>query len=102
MTDRELEVYLGMARNAASLGAAVLREAWQGSKDLEVRTKGSSIDLVTQYDRASESEIVKYLQVVSDIPVMAEESYSEAPQGLKWVIDPLDGTTNFFHGFPFF
>ncbi len=100
--DGQLEAYLGMARNAASLGAAVLRQAWQGSSELDIQTKGSSIDLVTQFDRASESEIVKYLQEVSDIAIMAEESASETPEGLKWVIDPLDGTTNFSHGLPFF
>jgi myo-inositol-1(or 4)-monophosphatase len=60
-------------------------------------------DLVTEYDRASEALIVTRLATLSSIPVIGEESSAgEAPRsGLVWFVDPLDGTTNFVHGHPF-
>jgi len=70
-----------------------------------IRYKGS-IDLVTEADTASEEIILEALsQAASDIPVLAEESSSgiqEIPAGQVWIVDPLDGTTNFAHGFPWF
>jgi myo-inositol-1(or 4)-monophosphatase len=64
-------------------------------------------DLVTEYDRASERLLVARLgSLAADIPVVGEEASSEARSeaeraGLVWYVDPLDGTTNFVHGHPF-
>ncbi|UQA61590.1 inositol monophosphatase family protein [Polyangium aurulentum] len=68
--------------------------------------KGKS-DLVTQFDRASEDMLVARLSSLAPgIPVVGEErgeSSSNASNraGLIWYVDPLDGTTNFVHGHPF-
>lgn len=63
-------------------------------------------DLVTEFDRLSEAYIVERLTLLtSDIPVVGEEQTSaddvQRP-GRVWYVDPLDGTTNFVHGHPFF
>ncbi len=67
-----------------------------------IQSKGPS-DYVTQVDRRCERLILD--QVAAHFPdhhVMAEESDGDGLQpGYTWVIDPLDGTTNFIHGFPF-
>lgn len=70
-----------------------------------IRKKGT-INLVTETDLASEALILQILaQETPTIPVMAEESshsLSVRSQPLYWVVDPLDGTTNFAHGLPHF
>ena len=70
-----------------------------------IRYKGT-IDLVTEADLASEKAIIEMLgRDFPAVTVMAEESTSAAtacPAGPVWIIDPLDGTTNFAHGFPYF
>jgi myo-inositol-1(or 4)-monophosphatase len=76
-------------------------------RDLDIRQKGSSIDLVTQVDIEVERA---FRAVVSDrFPdhvVLGEEFSSPADaaprQGPVWVFDPLDGTTNYAHGMPIF
>lgn len=74
----------------------------------EVEHKGA-IDLVTVADRKSEEFIVKELtELFPEHTIMAEESFDgragmdrgSAPSGFKWLIDPLDGTTNFAHTYP--
>lgn len=71
----------------------------------EIRKKGS-INLVTETDLAVEAHIVATLgRDTPAIPVMAEESAQALGlrgQPCYWVVDPLDGTTNFAHGFPHF
>lgn len=70
----------------------------------QVRTKQSSVDLVTEVDLASEQLITEALRArFPDHIVYAEESGGDLPEGCPvWVADPLDGTTNFAHGFPVF
>ncbi|MFC1523847.1 inositol monophosphatase family protein [Thermodesulfobacteriota bacterium] len=71
----------------------------------QVKHKGE-IDLVTEVDTAAEKIICQRLsQYFPDIPFMAEESSRSSdriPEGAVWIIDPLDGTTNFAHAFPWF
>src|SRR5262249_33758498 len=59
-------------------------------------------DYVTAADRASEKAIVKFLRNrTPDHSILAEESVEEhVPAARTWIIDPLDGTTNFIPGFP--
>lgn len=66
-------------------------------------TKTSATDLVTKADRAVEAELLDQLaRLVPEAGFLAEESASTGNgQGLTWVVDPIDGTTNFVHGFPF-
>jgi len=74
-------------------------------KPHQITHKGA-IDLVTEADVAAEQTVLAMLRAAGgDIGFLAEEShssYENLPQGPVWVIDPLDGTTNFAHGFPFF
>jgi len=68
-----------------------------------VKYKGE-IDLVTEADYRSEEILKGALSGLGDAEVMAEESATNLSlrDGLFWIVDPLDGTTNFAHGFPFF
>jgi myo-inositol-1(or 4)-monophosphatase len=63
-------------------------------------------DLVTEFDRASERLLVARLgSLTPGIPVVGEEGSAPDTRGrpgLVWYVDPLDGTTNFVHGHPFF
>lgn len=88
---------------AADRARAVLLEHHDRGVDFE--TKGSPIDLVTRADRDSERAILDLLAARHpDVPVLAEESARgrAAVAGPRFVVDPLDGTTNFAHGVPFF
>ena len=69
----------------------------------QVQYKGE-IDLVTEADYRSEEILKGVLSGLGDAEVMAEESATNLSlrDGLFWIVDPLDGTTNFAHGFPFF
>lgn len=68
----------------------------------EVKEKGSSTNLVTDIDRKSEAMIVDFVR--KNFPghdVLAEEGGgSKTNSEYKWIVDPLDGTTNFTHGYP--
>jgi myo-inositol-1(or 4)-monophosphatase len=92
----------GMA--AAEAGAEVLKRYFR-SADLEVRTKAQN-DFVTQADHESEAALVaEILRRFPDHRILAEEGSrnSAAAAGssdYEWVIDPLDGTTNFLQGLP--
>ena len=72
---------------------------------LEVATKSSAIDLVTEVDLACEKAIVDAIE--RERPgdgILAEEGHGREVDGCtwRWVIDPLDGTTNYAHGYPRF
>ncbi|MDH5524850.1 MAG: inositol monophosphatase [Desulfobulbaceae bacterium] len=101
--DPELGEILRVAACGALAAGAVLRELYD--KPHQVTHKGS-IDLVTEADVAAEKKVLAILDGYSaQIAVLAEESqsvYAGAPTGPVWIIDPLDGTTNFAHGFPSF
>jgi myo-inositol-1(or 4)-monophosphatase len=61
------------------------------------------IDLVTEFDRRSEAYVLA--EIARRFPghaVLAEESGAHAGSGVRWIVDPLDGTTNFAHNYPFF
>lgn len=86
---------------------AIVREAgsiiladWHKPKD--VRFKGR-IDLVTRTDMAVEAFLTERLRrLLPGADMLAEETASGTQPGeLTWIIDPVDGTTNFAHGFPF-
>lgn len=68
-----------------------------------IRQKGA-IDLVTEFDKRSEELILSFLQQeFPDHSILAEESgRNETISEYQWLIDPLDGTTNFAHGIPIF
>lgn len=97
---------VNIAQRAARKAGSLLRRAFEDVTTLQVEKKGSN-DFVTEVDRLSEQRIVETLQQsYPDYGLLAEEGSSFAGRGegadWQWVIDPLDGTTNFIHGFPQF
>ena len=93
-----LNIAVKAARRAGSI---IIRAAMDGTA-LEVRAKDAN-DFVTQIDRAAERAIIEILRrAYPGHAILAEESGSlEGAQAeYLWIIDPLDGTTNFIHGFP--
>jgi len=101
--DASLAAIVRAAADAALAAGTVIRELYH--KPHQVRMKGE-IDLVTEADIASEKIVIASLrQDFPAVPMLAEESspdFSTIPAGPVWIIDPLDGTTNFAHGFPCF
>jgi myo-inositol-1(or 4)-monophosphatase len=69
-----------------------------------ISTKSSSIDLVTEIDKESERQIIEIVRTrYPDHAILGEEGGSyETASEYKWIIDPLDGTLNYTHGFPLF
>jgi myo-inositol-1(or 4)-monophosphatase len=91
---------LELAKLLARRAGALLREGYQ--QDTEVDLKGE-IDLLTEYDLRSEELLIDGIR--STFPqdaILAEESGGQSGSEVQWLIDPLDGTTNFSHGVPIF
>ncbi len=91
--------YLACCEEAARAGGARLLE-WRGR--FQAREKGPA-DLVTEADLASQDAVRDViLRQFPDHQILAEEGLHDArlEAGACWVIDPLDGTTNYVHGFP--
>jgi myo-inositol-1(or 4)-monophosphatase len=84
------------AVRAAETGGEIIRRSF--GRPVVGRAKGSG-DYVTDVDRRSEDAIRGVLVEESGISVLAEES-GGVPAERYWVVDPLDGTTNFLHGLP--
>jgi myo-inositol-1(or 4)-monophosphatase len=69
---------------------------------LKIDTKGRN-DFVTDIDRKAEADIIATIRrSYPQHAVLAEESGGSGQDEFRWIIDPLDGTTNFLHGFPTF
>ena len=94
--------YLQAAIEIAQEAGKILVE--EMSRPLDLRYKGDEVDIVTQADKRSEQAIVARLnQYFPDHSVAAEEGTGkEAASEFRWHVDPLDGTTNFAHGYPCF
>jgi myo-inositol-1(or 4)-monophosphatase len=102
MADLVLEEYAREAAQIARDAGEILRARF--GQPHEVRYKGT-IDLVTEADRAAEDLIADRLRTVCpDHDLLCEEGSVAATSGgaYCWVVDPLDGTTNFAHGLPTF
>jgi myo-inositol-1(or 4)-monophosphatase len=101
---RECRIAAEIARDAG----AILLEGW-GTRP-RVEFKSEDINLVTEFDRRSEALVVSRLaEAFPDDTIVGEEGSeigsgrrSRAPGQRVWYVDPLDGTTNFAHGFPLF
>ncbi len=88
-------------RAARRAGNIILRAADSTDK-LSVSEKGRN-DFVSNIDYQCEQEIVSILrQAYPQHGILAEEGSSHAGDEFQWIIDPLDGTTNFLHGYPQF
>jgi myo-inositol-1(or 4)-monophosphatase len=93
-----LELALALAREAGAL------QRQRFGEPREIQTKSSAIDLVTDVDRACDALIRE--RVLAAFPgdgLLTEEgAEARSTSGWRWIVDPLDGTTNYAHGFPHF
>jgi myo-inositol-1(or 4)-monophosphatase len=97
------EALLDLAMRLAREAGAIQRSRYRSG--FRIDTKSQPIDLVTEVDHACEAHIVEALAAERpDDAVLAEEGRGEnrAEARFRWVIDPLDGTTNYAHGYPHF
>jgi myo-inositol-1(or 4)-monophosphatase len=94
--------YLEAAVEIAQEAGKILVE--ELSRPLDIRYKGDEVDLVTQADRRSEELIVARLNKYFPCHAVAAEEGTgkETSSEFRWHVDPLDGTTNFAHGYPCF
>jgi len=101
-TDRDNRELLGVALEAARAAASVIRDATSEREELVWETKGRS-DFVSAVDKASERQIAEIVgRRLPDAVMLGEELSPNALSGTGIVViaDPLDGTTNFLHGYP--
>jgi myo-inositol-1(or 4)-monophosphatase len=84
---------------ARRAGKVIMRYASQLDR-LTVESKGRN-DFVSQVDREAEAEIIDVIRrAYPDHAILAEESGRQGKGEFLWIIDPLDGTTNYLHGYP--
>lgn len=97
MVDDRLKFAQDLAREAGSL----LKQGLGGRHS--IHTKSQAVDLVTEFDLRSEQLILERLHAQYEgEAILSEESGARGESGATWVVDPLDGTTNFAHGMPIF
>jgi myo-inositol-1(or 4)-monophosphatase len=97
-----MDQFLSVAKTAALQAGVLLRDNWLQPKTIE--TKSDIVDLVTNVDKAADALITGLLrnQFPTHQIIAEESSVSGQDSPYRWYIDPLDGTTNFAHGFPHF
>jgi myo-inositol-1(or 4)-monophosphatase len=93
-----LELATSIAREAGALARSRFHEP------RTIRTKSSEIDLVTDVDHAIDALVRERIRAARPRDAMLTEEGGEAAgtSGVRWVVDPLDGTTNYAHAFPAF
>ena len=91
-----------IAKKAATIGSDIISSNY--NKIQKITSKGREGDLVTNVDLEVERKIKKFLiDQTPKISILAEETgQSNKASDFIWCIDPLDGTTNYSHGYPFF
>ncbi len=90
---------IDVAREAGALTARILPESWA---DKGVQLKGPA-DLVTRADRESEHLIASRIRTrFTGHAIVGEEGTRDTGTGPRWYVDPVDGTTNFAHGLPWY
>ena len=93
---------LNTAVKAARRAAGIINRASGNLDRIPVEDKSCN-DFVTEVDRAAESAIIEVLhEAYPKHAILAEESGATGASDFVWIIDPLDGTTNFLHGLPQF
>ena len=91
---------LNTAVKAARRAGSIINRASDNLDVLTVRHKSLN-DLVSEVDRAAEDAIIEVIRgAYPDHSILAEESGESGSSDHQWIIDPLDGTTNFLHGLP--
>ncbi|MFQ5936081.1 MAG: inositol monophosphatase family protein [Acidiferrobacterales bacterium] len=91
---------LNTAVKAARLAGNIILRYSDQLERLAIETKGRN-DFVSEVDHHAEAEIVRVIQAAyPGHAILAEESGHQEGNEYLWVIDPLDGTTNYLHGYP--
>ena len=100
--DNNLIELLETAKTSALIGSDILKKNY--NKIQTISSKGRKGDLITNVDLEVENKIKEYLLMKTPhLSIQAEESGKlNKSSDLLWCIDPLDGTTNYSHGYPFF
>ena len=95
-----VEALLARAGAAAAAAGRFLVE--ERPADLTVESKSTATDAVTQMDRGSEELLVRLLRGKAPTTASSGEEGGERPgsSGVRWVVDPLDGTVNYLYGTP--
>lgn len=90
------------AVKAARRAGNVIMRHFDQLERLAIETKGRN-DFVSEVDLQAENEIIRIIHTAyPDHAILAEESGRKSGNDYQWIIDPLDGTTNYLHGFPQF
>lgn len=93
---------LNIATRAARSAGRILMRYLERTDQIAVTSKSRN-DFVSEVDRGAEMAIIQELRgKYPDHAILAEESGEHRGSEFQWVIDPLDGTTNYLHGFPQF
>ena len=99
---RRMQPLENIAVTAARAAGNFIMRHLDRADALKVARKGRN-DFVSEVDRGAEAEIVHTIRkAYPDHAVLAEEGGADGKHDFLWIIDPLDGTTNFLHGFPHF
>ncbi|GIW29963.1 MAG: inositol monophosphatase [Meiothermus sp.] len=97
----DLRAYLQTALDAAYLAKGI--HQYYQEKGFTQSTKSTPTDLVTQADHESEAAIRELIASRHpDHVVLGEEQGQDKEGAFRWIVDPLDGTVNYAHGFPFY
>ena len=97
---KQFDIYKDIAIEAASIGGEVLLKYFNNISEYDEK-EGAGI--VTKADTESEKHIVEYLlKRTPDFGILGEEKGVSQTGDNRWIIDPLDGTSNFFHRVPHF
>jgi myo-inositol-1(or 4)-monophosphatase len=93
---------INIATRAARSAGRVLMRYYEQTDQLRISAKSRN-DFVSEVDRNAEQAIIRELRSkYPDHAIVAEESGRHSGNDYQWIIDPLDGTTNYLHGFPQF
>jgi myo-inositol-1(or 4)-monophosphatase len=94
-----LDKYEDIAITASKKAGIIIKKYFNNIKEFDIKKNAG---IVTKADKEAEKELINYFKKYTpNIGILSEEAglYKKAPS--KWIIDPLDGTTNFYHAFPF-
>jgi myo-inositol-1(or 4)-monophosphatase len=95
-----VEAFESAARLAVDRAGTIIKRRWHEQQQ-RIERKSTAIDLVTEVDRACEEAILGVItSAFPEHAVLAEESGARGDHEFLWLIDPLDGTTNFAHRYP--
>ena len=97
-----MQPLLNIAVKAARRAGDIIVRSIPRLEAVQIESKGRN-DFVTEVDKAAEADIIQTIRrLYPDHAILAEESGASGDNEVVWIIDPLDGTTNFMHGFPTF